>query len=163
MQDSNVPTKMAVPFANGAGVGYIRPIPTPSQIGLTPGAASLTDGFPPLTFTPETAGGVPPSGLDMNGILNLLSAWVRWQAAGGPNYYDATFAVAIGGYPKGALLSNASTPGSIWVCTLDNNATNPDTGGAGWIPLTTGAAPSGGNAFIIPTNNDPVNYFMGQL
>ena len=35
-------------------------IPVPSQIGITPGAASFTDGFPPLTATPIGSGGIPP-------------------------------------------------------------------------------------------------------
>ena len=32
--------------------GKTYPIPVPSQIAITPGAASFTDGFPPLTRTP---------------------------------------------------------------------------------------------------------------
>jgi hypothetical protein len=128
MQASNAPTKVPLPFANA---GAKNTIPTASQIGVTPGAASLTDGFPPLTRTPIAAGGVPPSGQDMNGILNLISANTMWENAGGFYPYDATFSTAIGGYPKGAILAKATNNG-LWLSTVDNNVTNPDTGGAGW-------------------------------
>jgi hypothetical protein len=131
MQSSSVPPKVPVPFANS---GAKTTIPTASQIGITPGAASLTDGFPPLTRTPKTAGGVPPTGSDMNGILWLISAWSRWSGAGGPVIFDSAFATAIGGYPAGAILAS-TTVGRRWLNTVDNNATNPDTGGAGWAMI----------------------------
>jgi hypothetical protein len=133
MQASNAPSKVPLPFANA---GAKNTIPTASQIGVTPGAASLTDGFPPLTRTPIAAGGVPPSGQDMNGILYLLSANTQWECAGGLFTFDATFSTAVGGYPKGAILSNAAGNG-LWYSTVDNNTVNPDTVGTGWIALAT--------------------------
>lgn len=129
MQSSNAPNKIQLPFAAS---GTKNTIPVPSQQGITPGAASFTDGFPPLTFTPLSAGGVPPAGADFNGVLNAITAVQQWQNAGGFFPFDASFASAIGGYPKGAMLLNATFSG-LWVCTADNNTTNPDTGGAGWI------------------------------
>ena len=134
MQDSGIPAKFPIPFANNAGGSYIRTIPQASQIGITAGAASLHDGFPPLCFTPISGGGVPPFGQDMNGILNEISAWSQWFQAGGPIQYDAAFATAIGGYPNGAMLINATFDG-VWVCTADNTTSNPDTGGANWRNL----------------------------
>ena len=114
-----------------------------SQIGITAGAASLTDGFPPLTRTPIAAGGVPPSDLDMNGILFQLSAILRWANAGGGYTYDADFATSadVGGYPKGARVLRADGSG-YWFNTVDNNETDPDSGdAAGWVPdFTSGAA-----------------------
>ncbi|WP_334166339.1 hypothetical protein [Achromobacter mucicolens] len=136
MQASNAPTKSAVPFANS---GAKNTIPVASQIGITPGLASFTDGFPPLTMTPLAAGGVPPYGQDFNGILNFLSSAVRWAQAGGLYPYDAAFSTAIGGYPRGAVLA-AATGSGRWVNTVDNNTTNPDTGGANWISLGAGIA-----------------------
>lgn len=130
MQSSATPTKFGTAFAAS---GAKNAIPAPSQVGVTPGAASLTDGFPPLTRTPIASGGVPPSGLDMNGILYMLSLWAQWHAGGGPNVYDSAFSTAIGGYPLGARLSSATTPGVTWVNTAENNTSNPDTGGANWI------------------------------
>lgn len=133
MQSTDTPERFPLPFANSAGGGYIRPIPTASQIGVTAGRASLTDGFPPDTFIPVGGGGVPPSGRDMNGVLYRLSGWARWLAAGAPVTFDATFAGGVGGYPKGAFLQSKVTPGMFFVSTVENNATDPEGGGAsGW-------------------------------
>ncbi len=127
MNQTDHPTRFPIPFANGAGAGYIRAIPTPSQTPTSSDApASLTDGFPPLTFSPEASGGIPPNGKDFNGILNQLSAGVRWFQAGGQAIFNSTFAAAIGGYPKGAVLASASTPGLMFVSTADGNTTDPD-------------------------------------
>lgn len=136
MQASNAPSKSAVPFANS---GAKNTIPVASQIGVTPGLASFTDGFPPLTMTPLAAGGVPPYGQDFNGILNFLSAATRWAQAGAGYPYDAAFSSAVGGYPKGATLVMATGNG-YWMSTVENNTSNPDTGGAGWIALPAGIA-----------------------
>lgn len=136
MQASNAPSKSAVPFADS---GTKNTIPVASQIGVTPGAASFTDGFPPLTMTPLAAGGVPPYGADFNGILNFLSAAARWAQAGASYPYDAAFAASIGGYPKGAVLWNADATG-LWFNLADNNTSNPDSGGANWLALPSGIA-----------------------
>lgn len=132
MQSTNIPTKIPLPFAYAAGGTYIDPIPTASQIGVTDGRASLHDGFPPLTFQAISLGGVPPFGADFNGILNEITAITQWQQAGGMFVYDAAFSSTIGGYPKGAVLQKATLSG-MWLSTVENNITNPDTGGAGWI------------------------------
>jgi len=136
MQLADIPPKFPIPFANGAGVGFIRPIPVPSQSGITPGAASLTDGFPPLNLTPLGVGGVPPFGQDMNGLMNQVTAWVRWANAGGPVAFDAAFSGSVGGYPKGAIVSSAVTAGLFFYSLNDNNATNPDAAGAGWVSFS---------------------------
>lgn len=135
MKATDIPSYFPKPFADSAGSGYINPIPTASQIGITDGAASLTDGFPPLTFTPKASGGVPPFGADFNGILNQTTAVARWIQAGGLSVYDATFSTAIGGYPSGAVLVRADG-GGFWISTADDNTTDPDTGGAGWTAAT---------------------------
>lgn len=134
MQASQIPSKVPLPFANS---GTKNAIPTASQIGITAGAASLTDGFPPLTMTPLSSGGVPPAGADFNGILNLVTAVQQWQSAGGIFKYDATFSTAIGGYPQGAVLMSSANA-SLWLNLVDNNTTNPDSGGANWISLSAG-------------------------
>jgi len=136
VQNTDIPLKLPLPFGAAAGGGYIRTIPVVSQIGVVDGAASLTDGFVPLNATPIGAGGIPPDIKDMNGILYEISGWSRWVAAGGPVYFDGTFATAIGGYPLGATIQSAVTPGVMFVSTANNNATNPDSGGADWISLT---------------------------
>jgi hypothetical protein len=67
----------------------------------------------------------------MNGILYQMSAVDVWMCAGGGFPYNSAFQTAIGGYPKGARVLMASGNG-YWVSTVDNNVTDPDTGGAGW-------------------------------
>ena len=139
MDLTNIPTLVAVPFASGAGVGYINPVPVASQISVTPGAASYTDGFVPVNFQPIASGGIPPFGADFNGILNALSVGNRWNQAGGRYYFDATFSTAITGYPKGATLNRTDNLGA-WISTVDNNTTDPNsTSSAGWIPVRANA------------------------
>ena len=138
MQDSGIPIKFAAPWAYAAGGAYIRAVPLASQIGIQNGAASLTTGFPPNCFTPIAGGGSWPFGQDFNGILNQITAWQQWQQAGGPIAYDATFQTAIGGYPLGAIVLSAVSAGLYWRSTTENNVTNPDTGGAGWVSAFAG-------------------------
>jgi hypothetical protein len=130
MQLSQVPAQIVEAWASGDAT-KTNPIPVPSQIGITPGAASWTDGFPPLCATPIASGGIPPSKADMNGGLYQMSAVDVWMCAGGGFPYNATFQTAIGGYPKGARVLAATGLG-YWISTVDNNMTDPDTGGAGW-------------------------------
>lgn len=133
MKYTDIPTKFVIPFADSAGAGYTREVPTDSQIGIHDGWASLETGFPPLNFLPIGAGGVPPFGQDMNGLMNQATAWNRWQGAGSPLKYDAGFQTDIGGYPKGAMLAQAANNGQFWISNVDDNTSNPDTGGANWI------------------------------
>jgi len=154
MLSSSIPSKIQLPFAANAGGGFIRTIPVPSQIGIVNGEASWSDGFPPLTFSPDSAGGINPDGRDMNGILNAVSSLLWWYSAGAPISYDSTFQTAIGGYPQGAIVQSAVTSGVFWLSTADNNVTNPDAGGAGWtnaysppagvvLPFAGGTIPTG--------------------
>ena len=129
MQINNPPSKIVLPFAEGDPSGRATiPVTT-----ATPGYASLTNGFPAITRTPKAAGGIPPRGVDMNGILNAISAIARWSAAGGAYKYDSAFAndANVGGYPQGATVLNAAGT-STWRNLVDGNTTNPDTGGANW-------------------------------
>ncbi len=139
MQRADIPTRFPIPFADAAIAPYVHDVPEASQIGITPGAASLTDGFPPANFTPVSAGGVPPWGNDMNGILKQITQWSQWQAAGGPVPYDSSFSTSIGGYPKDAVLAS-TTDGYAWLSTADDNTVDPDTGtpqspAAGWAAV----------------------------
>ena len=132
MLASAIPPNFPIPFAASAGSGYIRTVPVTTS---TPGAASLTLGFPPATFVPPASGGTPPSGLDINGITNWLSACCQWQQAGGWPSYDSGFSATINGYPQGAIL--AATVGfGFWISLADNNTSNPDANGANWFALT---------------------------
>ena len=134
MQLSNAPSKLVLPFANSGGKNTI---PVASQIGITAGAASLTDGFPPLTRTPKASGGIPPFGLDMNGILYETTSLSVWANAGGFFVWDGTFASTVGGYPAGAQVLRSDGLG-FWINQVDNNTTDPETTGiTGWVPGST--------------------------
>lgn len=134
---SSIPTKIPTPFANSAVPPYTRAVPIPSQIGIQAGAASFTDGFPPVNFLSVGAGGTPPWGADLNGLLNQMTKWLRWNMAGAPVAWDSAFSTAIGGYPAGAVVASAVTLGTSFVSMVDNNTTNPDAGGANWSPIST--------------------------
>ena len=139
MQASNEPSKSPVPFAES---GSKNTIPVNSQIGITPGLASFTDGFPPLTMTPLVAGGIPPRGEDFNGILYFLSAAARWQQAGGSYAFDSDFSTSVGGYPKGAILRSADGT-ALFMSRVENNTVDPDAGpSANWQSLAI-ASPKG--------------------
>jgi hypothetical protein len=159
MLASAIPAKFPIPFANGAGGGFINTIPQASQIGVTPGAASLTDGLPPLNFQPVASGGIPPRGSDFNGLFNQITLWNQWHAAGGPVVFDSAFSTSIGGYPKGAILESATVNGNQWVSSVDNNTTDPDSASAAnWsqvglptgtpVPSLTSTVPAG----YVPAN-----------
>lgn len=128
MQLADAPVKIVEPFAAGGSKNTI-PVPDPG----TPGAASWTLGFPPATMIDPADGGIGPSGLDFNGIYFAISALSRWFNSGAGFAYDAAFSATVGGYPRGSRVLQASGSG-YWLSIVDNNVTNPDTGGAGWIP-----------------------------
>ncbi len=151
MQADNAPSKVYLPFATS---GTKNTIPIPSQISVTPGKASFADGFPPLTFTPVASGGVPPFGADFNGILNAITAIQQWQCGGGLFGYDATWSSDNSGYAKGSLLVKGSGPG-FWLNLSDSNATDPDTGGAGWIGFDPATVQSG--AYFTAPDTGTVN------
>ena len=133
MQQSNVPVKVPTVFASSAlPTSVTNPIPNSIQSG---GLVSWPTGFQPINFTQIGAGGIPPWGKDVNGLFLVLSAWAQWQAAGGPIFYDATFASNVGGYPKGTIVQSVTYSELFWLCAADSNTSNPDTGGANWIPL----------------------------
>ena len=133
---SSVPYKFSVPWGSSATTGYITsPIPATASGGN----ASQALGFPPDTAAPVGSGGIPPDIADFNGFGSYVTTWLQWIQAGGPMQYDAAFSTAIGGYPKGATLANAATPGLFWISSVDSNTTDPDTGGAGWIGFPTAA------------------------
>jgi hypothetical protein len=128
------PTLPAV-IANGAGGGFItNPMP-PTPPGSPPEAASIELGFPPITMQPELSGGLPPDGQDMNGFLFLISSHTMYVQCGQLYQYNSTLATDIGGYLAGTVLGMLDGTG-MWLNLVNGNTTDPDTGGAGWVPLT---------------------------
>lgn len=153
MNSSDIPSRILLPFAADAAGANIRSIPL-APTG-TPGQASLQLGFPPICFTALGAGGVPPAGQDFNGILNQITAWNQWQAAGGPIFFDSAFASAISGYPKGATVASATRVGLVWLNLLDGNTTDPDsTSAANWVPACRISAPSALTFYVSKTGSD---------
>lgn len=154
MNRTDAPTKQAKPFAINGQREAILPTTPPGD-----NSASYESGFPPITMTLKSAGGLPPKGQDMNQILYELSSLARWQSAGALNSYDSSFATAIGGYPKGAMLIGDSGL-VIYISTTDGNVANPNTGGAGWSDLTSylglmSGAPAIGIPFFWPSSAMP--------
>lgn len=130
------PIKNAVPFA-ASGLKNTIPVTSGSDE-----VATFTAGFPPKTMTPLNAGGVPPAGRDMNGILNQLSAHQVWLNAGGMYTFDSALATALGGYQKGAVIQSDDGL-SAYICVVDGTTTDPNT-----VPLPAGWSPYGGDAVI---------------
>jgi hypothetical protein len=123
----DTPAYNAIPFAQD-GLKNTIPNSTASE-----GAASFTQGFPPETMNPINAGGVPPAGRDMNGILNQLSSHQVWLNAGMIYKFDATLATAIGGYKTGAIIQTDDGL-SAYICVTNNNSNNPNSVLTGWMP-----------------------------
>jgi hypothetical protein len=139
MQYTSIPAKISTYWAQNASGSYVRTPPNTSQIGINAGYASWPDGFVPLNLTAEAVGGVPPYGQDMNGVLRAISQWLQFTQAFGGLPYDATFQTAISGYPQGAVVQSLTYTGTTWFSLIDNNTSNPDSGGDNWITIGDGA------------------------
>ena len=126
------------PIGAAAASANIATIPQ-TQAKAGDGTASVALGFPPETFIARAAGGEPPRGQDMNGLLNLLSSATQVLQAGYLGPFDAAFAQSVGGYPAGAIVAG-SAPGAFWVSTADANVSTPGAEGAAWQSLFNGYA-----------------------
>jgi len=137
------PTNIQKPFAD---TGAKNTIPVAST---GTGKASFTDGFPPPTMLPITAGGIPPEGKDFNGILYDITSHTLWVNAGGQYQFDSALVTAIGGYPAGMVIQDnagiASYVSAVSNNTVDFNVT-PSSIGVQWLPF-------GGPAFSNITVN----------
>jgi hypothetical protein len=129
---SNIPPKIPAPFAESAA-GTLVNYPIPDTVSAGSGNASWAQGFGYINAEPTGSGGIPPFVQDFNGTLQQISAWAQWYSMGGPIYYDNTFSGVIGGYPAGAVVYSTSYAGQFWQSETDNNTTDPDIGGAGWL------------------------------
>lgn len=128
-----LPPVIPEPFAQNADPANINN-PIPETTG-TAGLASYDVGFPPITFEPVVAGGIPPEGQDFNGIFFAITAHLYYLQSGQRWPFNATVAAAIGGYPVGAIVEMADGTGE-WICIAPANSANPDTAGTGWVPLS---------------------------
>lgn len=133
MKLNDKPHQLAVPFASTGDKNNIPDKAT--QQTKESGNAAYDSGFPPVTMTPISAGGIPPHGKDFNGLMHDITAAIRYVQAGGLYTYNADFAGAIGGYAKDAILAGVSTT-AVWLNTIDDNLTDPEgADSAGWVNL----------------------------
>ncbi|EPM9222335.1 hypothetical protein ACTSNR_005022, partial [Salmonella enterica subsp. enterica serovar Newport] len=133
MKLNDKPRQLAVPFASTGDKNNIPDKAT--QQTKESGNAAYDSGFPPVTMTPISAGGIPPHGKDFNGLMHDITAAIRYVQAGGLYTYNAGFAGAIGGYAKDAILAGVSTT-AVWLNTIDDNLTDPEgADSAGWVNL----------------------------
>jgi len=126
----SAPSKIAVPFAENGIKNVIGQDPIIGQAG---NKATYSVGFPQITMTPKSAGGLPPFGRDMNGILYDTTTILQYNQAGGRYPFDSAFSTAIGGYAKGAVVQRADLLGS-WVSQANNNTTSPEGASTLWQP-----------------------------
>lgn len=79
-----MPQPSKIPLAFAAS-GDRNSIPESTE---TAGLASWQEGFPAITSTPFSEGGIAPKRADFNGIFNALSLATLWQQQGGFYAYD---------------------------------------------------------------------------
>ncbi|MBI0277072.1 hypothetical protein I6H07_14935 [Hafnia alvei] len=136
MNSSDSPSRFPKAFGMN---GLKNTIPTDSSTSTdNNGVATFDKGFPQITMQPLSAGGIPPSGKDFNGILYALSLKDQWADAGMGYTFNSDFSSAISGYPKGSVLTNSTFNGS-WLNLNEGNSTNPEVNNAsstGWVPLS---------------------------
>ena len=94
--------------------------------------ATFSEGWPKITMIPLSSGGIPPKGLDINGVLYQLSLDTVHRQSGKQMQFDATYASNIKGYSKGAMLQSSDLT-RLYLNTVDGNLTDPDSSSAsGW-------------------------------
>ncbi len=157
------PVLIPVPFCNSGNKASI-PVDAPT----TPDEANYASyeaGFPPITMIPTEANGIPPRGVDFNGILYVISSNIQNWNAGVQMKFNSDFCTAIGGYPRGAVLQ-ANDNNASYVSAIDNNTGdfngNPELIGTDWLLYGGGGnsirfAVAGGSSDIITvTYENPV-------
>lgn len=135
MNSSDTPSRITKAFGVN---GLKNTIPVDSSTTTdNNGVATFDKGFPPVTMQPLSAGGIPPSGKDMNGVLYSTTIQQQWQNAGMTYPFSQDFSDAVSGYPKGAIVPSSVYTGQ-WLNLNEANGTSPEsTTGAntGWVPI----------------------------
>jgi hypothetical protein len=101
------------------------------QAGQDPEDATWSDGFPNVTMQPVESGGLPPKGMDFNGIFNALSDTAVHLQKGGLFYFDKVYSDSFSGYQTGAILISDDNT-KLFISTSDNNTNNPNQNTKGW-------------------------------
>lgn len=135
MNSSDVPSRITKAFGVN---GLKNTIPVDSSTTTdNNGVATFDKGFPEITMQPLSAGGIPPSGKDMNGVLYSTTIQQQWQNAGMTYPFSQAFSDAVSGYPKGAIVPSSVYTGQ-WLNLNEANGTSPEspTGAStGWVPI----------------------------
>lgn len=101
--------------------------------------ATLNDGFPLITMTPQDAGGIAPNGQDMNGALYAISLDMVHRQKGLRIQFDPAYAAKIGGYDQGCILASSDYTRD-YISLIPNNLTDPNgSGTAGRWAIYSGA------------------------
>lgn len=122
------PYMVKIPFCN---TGNKNAIQLTQQAGQDPEDATYQDGFPPVTMLNEDAGGLPPKGLDFNGIFYELSSPIAHYCRGDRIQFDANYAAAIGGYAKGWVVASNDYQ-KDYISLVDNNLADPNGTNTTW-------------------------------
>lgn len=125
---SKNPVLIPQPFAANGSKNNIQ---NTRQAGQDPEDATWSDGFPNVTMQPIESGGLPPKGMDFNGILNALSATIVHMQKGNLFYFDKAYCDAFGGYQKGAILL-ADDGTKVFISVADKNTNNPNQNPQSW-------------------------------
>lgn len=130
------PDLIITPFGESADPATIRDIPKTNPSGSPKQNASWSSGFPIVTMTPISQGGIPPEGPDLNGVLRAISRHSAFVGGGGQYKWSSEYVAANGGYPKGAVIQ--SDDGLVsYVSAIDGNSENFNSDqssiGASWL------------------------------
>ena len=91
---------------------------------------TFSDGFPGVYEAPSTTGGKFVTRREMNGALYASTADIFFLKCGKLNTFDKEFAIAINGYPKGAVLKYLYAGQVREVMSLQDNNMHDYTGSA---------------------------------
>lgn len=131
------PNLIITPFGENADPGTIRAIPESKSPTDPRQDASWETGFPIATMTAISAGGIPPEGKDLNGVLNAISEHTAFIGGGGQYRWSEEYVLAKGGYQKGSVIQSDNGDAS-YVSDIDGNTVNfnsdPSSIGGVWKP-----------------------------
>lgn len=129
------PDLILKPFGAEATAGTINVIPDERPSGAAPQLASWSLGFPLITMTYPGAGGLPPFGQDMNGVLNAISQHTVFLGGGGQYKWSSAYVMAFGGYSLGSIVQ-ANDGLNSYVSLINNNSddfnSSPGVIGTSW-------------------------------
>lgn len=129
------PELILTPFGESANPGTINDIPESLNPSDPVQSASWQAGFPLVTMTPLSAGGIPPRGQDVNGALRAISRHSAFLGGGGQYKWSAAYVAAKGGYSIGDVIQ-ANDGLNSYVSLVSSNSVDfnatPSSIGTSW-------------------------------